>query len=72
VNEEDFVIFLGHNPDLLSARAQRRTARTATTHWFDLALFGHTHGGQLTFYLRPAADPADGAGTGQPLPRRLG
>lgn len=44
---EDFVIFLGHSPDSLMA-AIKATGADNDTHWFDLALFGHTHGGQIT------------------------
>lgn len=47
VSTDDFVIFLGHNPDLLTA-ALRATDSNGDNHWFDLALFGHTHGGQIT------------------------
>lgn len=45
-SEEDYVIFLSHNPSVipLSHRAGDRSGRLG---WFDLALFGHTHGGQI-------------------------
>jgi predicted MPP superfamily phosphohydrolase len=52
VTEEDFVIFLGHNPDLLTA-ALKASGADGNNHWFDMALFGHTHGGQLTFFGLP-------------------
>ena len=46
VNAEDFVIFLSHSPaaipDALNAKD-----RTGMKPWFDLGLFGHTHGGQI-------------------------
>ncbi len=42
----DFVIFLSHNPSVIP-EAQRATDRNGRIGWFDLALFGHTHGGQL-------------------------
>lgn len=46
LNADDFVIFAAHSPNLLpdvrSARDQEGSA-----HWYDLALFGHTHGGQI-------------------------
>jgi len=48
VSADDFVIFLGHNPDLITD-AIKATGSDGDNHWFDLALFGHTHGGQLTF-----------------------
>lgn len=52
VYEDDFVIFLGHNPDLLNDAVKAVDAE-GKTHWFDLALFGHTHGGQITFFGKP-------------------
>ncbi len=52
VNADDFVIFLGHNPDLL-ASALKATGADGDNHWFDLALFGHTHGGQITLLGLP-------------------
>lgn len=52
VTRNDFVIFLGHSPDLL-ASAFTATSGDGDNHWFDLALFGHTHGGQLTLFGEP-------------------
>lgn len=52
VSREDFVIFTGHSPDLLPA-AFAAKSRENDTHWYDLALFGHTHGGQVTLFGRP-------------------
>ena len=49
VHEEDFVIFAGHSPNLLPAMQDARDA-TGNTHWYDLALFGHTHGGQINLF----------------------
>lgn len=49
VREEDFVIFAGHTPDLL-AQAQKAQDANGNGHWFDLALFGHTHGGQINLF----------------------
>ena len=49
VREEDFVIFAGHSPDLI-ADAQKAKDMTGDGHWFDLALFGHTHGGQINLF----------------------
>lgn len=49
VAEEDFVIFAGHSPDLL-ADAQKAQDANGDGHWFDLALFGHTHGGQINLF----------------------
>lgn len=52
VSREDFVIFVGHSPDLLSA-AFAAKSRENDNHWFDLALFGHTHGGQVALFGQP-------------------
>ena len=52
VRKDDFVIFLGHTPDLLPDAIQA-TSADGDNHWFDLALFGHTHGGQVTFLGKP-------------------
>ncbi len=52
VSRDDFVIFLGHSPDLLPA-AFAAKSKENDNHWFDLALFGHTHGGQVTLFGQP-------------------
>lgn len=52
VRESDLMIFLGHNPDLL-ADAIKAPGADGDNHWFDLALFGHTHGGQVTLLGLP-------------------
>ncbi|MDD3409266.1 MAG: metallophosphoesterase [Eubacteriales bacterium] len=52
VSSGDFVIFMGHSPDLLTS-AFKAAAGDGDSHWFDLALFGHTHGGQVTVFGRP-------------------
>lgn len=52
LEEDYFVILLGHNPDLLTD-AEKATDANGDTHWFDLALFGHTHGGQITLFGKP-------------------
>lgn len=62
VRENDFVIFMGNNPDLL-ADALKVTGSDGDNHWFDLALFGHTLGGQFTFVglpLKASLVPAAG------------
>lgn len=43
---EDFVIFMSHNPSIIPD-CQRAEDRSGRLGWFDLALFGHTHGGQM-------------------------
>ena len=52
VKQSDFVIFLGHTPDLLPS-AIKAVGADGDNHWFDLALFGHTHGGQITIFGMP-------------------
>ncbi len=49
VAEEDFVVFAGHSPDLIPD-AQKAQDRNGDGHWYDLALFGHTHGGQISLF----------------------
>ena len=49
VSKDDFVIFAGHSPDLLPD-AQKAVDINGSGHWFDLALFGHTHGGQINLF----------------------
>ena len=45
----DYVIFLAHNPTVISeAQLVRNTA--GSLNWFNLGLFGHTHGGQMMFF----------------------
>lgn len=51
VSKDDFVIFLSHNPSIIS-EALAATDRNGHGNWIDLALFGHTHGGQLPFLER--------------------
>ena len=46
---DDFVILLGHNPDLLTDTV-KAVDKNGKSHWFDLAFFGHTHGGQITLF----------------------
>ncbi len=46
VRQEDYVIFLSHSPEVIpdALKAEDRNGRRS---WFDLGLFGHTHGGQI-------------------------
>ena len=43
---EDYVIFLSHSPEVISD-AHRCADMNGRRGWFDLGLFGHTHGGQI-------------------------
>lgn len=49
VYTDDFVIFAGHDPSLL-LDMQKATDFNGSSHWFDLAVFGHTHGGQVNLF----------------------
>ncbi len=49
VSADDYVIFAGHSPDLLPDMRSARD-KSGDNHWFDLALFGHTHGGQVSLF----------------------
>ncbi len=49
LSENDFVIFAGHSPNLLPAVHDARD-KDGNIHWYDLALFGHTHGGQINLF----------------------
>lgn len=49
VKASDLVIFAGHTPDLLPDMLKAKSS-DGDNHWFDLALFGHTHGGQISFF----------------------
>lgn len=59
VSADDYVIFLCHNPSIIP-RALSATDRSGRAGWFDLALFGHTHGGQVALLgslLHPTGVP---------------
>ena len=45
---DDFVVLLCHNPSIIP-ETQRSADRNGRLGWFDLALYGHTHGGQIAF-----------------------
>ena len=49
VSARDYVIFLSHNPSVIPD-AQLVTDSSGNLGWFDLGLFGHTHGGQMMFF----------------------
>ncbi len=48
VSASDFVIFMAHNPSIIT-EALSATDQSGNSGWFDLGLFGHTHGGQIPF-----------------------
>ncbi len=47
LSADDFVILLAHNPSVIQ-EVHSTPDRTGRLRWFDLALFGHTHGGQIS------------------------
>ena len=49
VSASDYVIFLCHNPSVIPD-AQLAKDSSGSLGWFDLGLFGHTHGGQMLFF----------------------
>lgn len=49
VSADDYVIFLSHNPSVVPD-AQLAVDASGNLGWFDLGLFGHTHGGQMLFF----------------------
>ena len=54
VNADDFVILLSHNPAVIQ-EAQQTLNASGSLGWFDIGLFGHTHGGQMKLFS-PMAD----------------
>ena len=46
VKESDFVILMCHNPSAITSILQQSSSDGHRS-WFDLGLFGHTHGGQI-------------------------
>ena len=52
LDADHFVILVGHNPDLLNDTV-KAVDQNGKSHWFDLALFGHTHGGQIVLFGKP-------------------
>ena len=49
VSSQDYVVLLAHNPSLISDAQQTRDS-SGSLSWYNLGLFGHTHGGQMKFF----------------------
>lgn len=49
VSASDYVILLSHSPSVIPD-AQLAKDSSGNLGWFDLGLFGHTHGGQMLFF----------------------
>ena len=49
VSASDYVIFMCHNPSVIPD-AHLAKDSSGNLGWFDLGLFGHTHGGQMLFF----------------------
>lgn len=47
VRQEDFVIFMSHSPEVIQNALLASDKNGRRGNWFDLGLFGHTHGGQI-------------------------
>ena len=52
VRRSDFVIYLSHSPASLTQALDAKD-QNGDKSWFDLALCGHTHGGQITLLGQP-------------------
>ena len=58
---DEYVVFVSHNPSVIPD-SQRAGDANGRLGWYDLALFGHTHGGQiagLSWLLDFAGDVPD-------------
>ena len=49
LSSKDYVIFLAHNPSVIQ-EVQKTRNSDGSLNWFDLGLFGHTHGGQMKLF----------------------
>ena len=49
VSASDYVIFMCHNPSVIPD-SQLATDSSGRLGWYDLGLFGHTHGGQIKLF----------------------
>lgn len=62
VSATDYVIFLCHSPAIIPDALAAQDKTGSTRCWFDLGLFGHTHGGQAAIIgplLRKSDIPAE-------------
>ncbi len=62
VSAEEYVVLLAHSPSVVPD-AHLATDQNGRIGWFDLGLFGHTHGGQMLFF-------SDWLGFGDDVPDR--
>ncbi len=58
VRRDDYVIFLCHNPEIIPL-AMSATGSDGRTGWYDIGLFGHTHGGQIALGTLHLADEVE-------------
>lgn len=49
ISGADYVIFMAHNPSVIQEAQLTRNA-DGSLNWFNLGLFGHTHGGQMKIF----------------------
>lgn len=49
ISDADYVIFMAHNPSVIAEMQQTRDS-SGSLSWYNLGLFGHTHGGQMKFF----------------------
>ncbi len=49
ISSSEYVVFSSHNPAVIPA-AQNQKDGNNSFDWFELGLFGHTHGGQIRFF----------------------
>lgn len=49
VRSDQYVIFMSHDPSVIPDALRTYSANNSRS-WFDLGLFGHTHGGQIGMF----------------------
>ena len=55
LRRDDYVLFLCHSPEIIP-QAMSATGSDGRTGWYDIGLFGHTHGGQVALGSLHIAD----------------